>query len=49
MDCFLKPCYWLEGEMLPHSVAELKEKMMEFTDDKDVCRVQYIKKLLENQ
>ena len=49
MDCFSKACDWLEEEVLLHSVVELREKMMEFADGKDVYRVQYIKKLLTNR
>ena len=49
MDCFSKACDWLEEEALLHSVVELREKMMEFADGKDVYRVQYIKKLLTNR
>ena len=40
-------CDWLEGEILPHSVTEFREKMMEFADGEDVYGVQYIKKLLK--
>ena len=49
MDCFSKACIWLKEEVLPHSVVELREKMMEFADGKDIYGVQYIKKLLTNR
>ena len=49
MDCFCKACDWLEVEMLPNSVIEFREKMMEFADGKDVYGVQYIKRLLTDR
>ena len=48
MYCFSEACDWLEGEVPPHSVVKLREKMMEFADGRDVYGVQYIKKLLTN-
>ena len=35
--------------MLPHSVTEFREKIMEFADGEDVYGVQYIKKLLKDR
>ena len=49
MECFSKACDWLEGEMLPHSVSEFREKIVEYADGKDVYGVQYIKKLLSDR
>ena len=49
MDCFYKAWDWLEREVLPHSIVELREKMTEFADGKDLYRVQYIKKLMTNR
>ena len=42
-------CNWLKDEALSHSIVELREKIIEFTDCKDVYGVQYINKLLTNR
>ena len=49
MECFSKACDWLEGETLPCSVIDFRNKMTEFANGEDVYGVQYIKTLLTDR